>query len=71
MKLEKLPKGWRCTCGAEHRFPMWVYAHGRDLIKTHCTECGRPWNVLLFHAQAARRRAGEKGRPWAEAIYES
>lgn len=37
---EKLPKGFKCECGKEHEFSVWVYAHWDDVVWNRC-ECGR------------------------------
>lgn len=40
MSEKKLREGFICEkCGAEHKFPAYVYSHWRELL-THTCDCG-------------------------------
>lgn len=47
-----IPEGFRCTsCGANHEYGVWVYAHWSDDIVHTCT-CGQRHSLLKGHAKA-------------------
>ena len=42
---KRLPKGFKCQCGAFHVFSGWVFAHwAEDLVHT-CEGCGRKHSI--------------------------
>ena len=46
MVKKELPKGFTCTCGRKHKFPMYVYAHWTIELLLICGECGKKWSFL-------------------------
>lgn len=42
-------KGYTCTCGKYHKFPMYVYAHPTDELIHKC-DCGR--KVTIYDTTA-------------------
>jgi len=41
-----LPQGYTCKCGAEHDFPLYVFAHWRDELTHTCSECGSRYSIF-------------------------
>lgn len=58
MKPTELPKGYTCsTCGKEHAYPGYVYAHWRESL-THDCECGAKHTI--FEGVARQTKKGKK-----------
>ena len=49
-KVKPLPKGFKCGCKQEHRFPLYVYAHWDEELKFTCDKCQRVY--LIYHGRA-------------------
>lgn len=43
--MSELAKGYTCTCGKEHTYPAYVYAHW-NIALTHTCECGLRWTIM-------------------------
>jgi hypothetical protein len=41
-----LSAGYRCVCGAEHRYPAYVYAHWDTFLTHTCDACGAKTQVF-------------------------
>ena len=39
-KVGQLSPGYRCSCGAEHEYPPYVYAHWSEFLTHTCSACG-------------------------------
>ena len=53
------PKGYSCgTCTKWHDFPLYVYAHSRDVLKHECDNCGARHNIVMMYATQTK-----KGKP--------
>lgn len=46
--MRKLPRSWKCDCGAEHEFGMWYAAHSREHVTHTCTECKRKHRLFDY-----------------------
>ncbi len=55
----KSPPGFTCVCGAEHKFPPYVYAHSR-VARFTCPKCGAEYTIL--HLRAKLRKTPEKAK---------
>lgn len=42
---DELAQGFTCTCGEEHRFTSYVYAHWREALHVTCEKCKTVWHV--------------------------
>lgn len=51
MTEKEQPKGYTCECGAEHKFPAYVFAHWYEELFHTCDKCGAKHSVLRGHAQ--------------------
>jgi transcription elongation factor Elf1 len=61
-----MTKGFNCeTCGKYHAFPMYVFAHMRDLLLITCDKCGAKHEVVM--ADAKQVTAGNPAMKGAEA----
>lgn len=44
---ERTPTGYQCLgCGQHHDFPMYVFAHWRDIIHHTCDHCGMRHSIV-------------------------
>ena len=50
MGEKDIPKGYTCECGKFHKYPMYVYAHWRDVL-VHACDCGRKYNIVCGSAE--------------------
>ena len=39
-------KGYVCTCGEAHEYPMYVFAHWTEELTHQCKACGRNAYIL-------------------------
>lgn len=46
----ELPDGFDCECGKHNKYPMYVFAHWRDLLQFEC-ECGRKYEICVGRAR--------------------
>lgn len=53
-------KGFTCECGTYHEFPMYVFAHWRNIILHTCEECGAKHEVIC--GSVTLKQAGSKKR---------
>ncbi len=42
----ELPKGYTCTCGTEHAYPGYVYAHWNESLTHTCETCQAQHEVI-------------------------
>ena len=55
------PEGYECgLCMQFHKYPAYIYAHWRDVIKTKCENCGALHSIIMGHAQLDGRSARRK-----------
>lgn len=47
MMEESLPKGFTCACGEEHRLPIYLYAHWREVFDFTCPQCGAAYSIVM------------------------
>lgn len=54
---KELPTGFKCKCGTEHRYGVYVYAHWGTPLLFKCPGegCGREWEVLRGRARLVRK----------------
>jgi hypothetical protein len=45
--MSELAKGFTCTCGAEHAYPPYVFAHWRDKLTHTCEHCGALHEIVM------------------------
>lgn len=56
MKEQELPKGYHCyTCNTWNEYPMYVFAHWRDLL-VHTCQCNTQYEILMGHATEILKR---------------
>lgn len=53
-------KGLVCSCGEKHRFPAYVYAHWRSMIRMKCPKCGVEWEIVCGCASDADGNIAEE-----------
>lgn len=58
-----LPKGFKCTCGKEHPFVDYVYAHWNIELTTTCDQCGTKWIVRRGLVWEDRPKRGREYGP--------
>ena len=47
MPKTKIPTGYICgKCTYPNRFPVYVYAHWRDVLRATCEKCGAKYSVV-------------------------
>lgn len=59
MPKRNLPKGFTCTCGVEHTFPLYVFAHWDEPL-IHTCDCGAKHTILqgkALRTKESKRRA--------------
>lgn len=44
--MAKAPEGYTCKCTEYHKFPVYVYAHWRELLIHTCSNCGRKNEIV-------------------------
>lgn len=49
MGTKDLPMGYTCECGEFNKYPMYVYAHWRDVL-VHSCDCGRKYSIVCGSA---------------------
>lgn len=42
---------YACNCGAEHKFPAYVYAHWTEELTHTCDKCGAKYSICRGHAE--------------------
>jgi len=45
-KAKKMAKGFKCPCGENHRFHIYVAAHWHDELTFQCPKCERGFEIL-------------------------
>jgi len=53
--------GYNCeTCGKYHEYPMYVYAHSREVLIATCDNCGAKHEIIMFNAKQIESGDAEK-----------
>lgn len=61
---DRLQKGFECTCGKKHWYPVYVYGHWREELNFTCP-CGVAWKILEGTASSPGRTTVAK-QLWAK-----
>lgn len=56
VKDDTTPKGYKCECGTEHKFPVYVYAHWREELVHACETCGNKHTIFMGRATLVPER---------------
>lgn len=55
-----MPTGYKCsTCGKDHKYPAYVYAHWHEPL-THECECGAKHEIVQGKARQVRKGKAPK-----------
>lgn len=59
---DRLPLGFICTCGERHKFPPYVYAHYRELMRFQCEKCKTAWDICL--GMVSKNKGVDRAQPF-------
>lgn len=55
MKNE-MNRGYTCTCGKEHKYGAYVFAHWREVLIHTCDACGAKHEIIFGYAKPLKEK---------------